>query len=197
MELDILSTPNITINKKRRYDLEEGSSGEAHLIFTITNILSKIEPGSLIFIDEPEIRLHPNWQIKYVNALKNILEEYMGCHIITETHSYFMISDINKDTSSLITIKNIKGNTEIKLYEEDTYGWSTENILYNVFEVPTNRNHYLVNEIDDILEFISQREIILAKNKMKKINNIKSKLLDSDPLKPILKSIENTVNRYE
>lgn len=37
------------------------SSGEKHMIFAFTGVLSSIESKSIVLIDEPEISLHPEW----------------------------------------------------------------------------------------------------------------------------------------
>ena len=58
---------NIAFYKKGRcIQFEDCSSGEKHMIFAFTGVLSSIEPKSVILIDEPEISLHPEWQIQYV-----------------------------------------------------------------------------------------------------------------------------------
>jgi len=70
MLLDVLSSPNIEIEKETTFGLEYASSGEYHFIFTMINILSNIEKNSLVLIDEPEMSLHPNWQVNYIGAIK-------------------------------------------------------------------------------------------------------------------------------
>lgn len=196
MSLDILSSPSIIVNKLgKKYSLVDGSSGEGNLIFTLVNILAKIKENSLVLIDEPEISLHPNWQIKYIHLLKELLKDYYNCHIIIATHSHFMVSDIDKKSSSLTILKNEGGKIVSYTNDGDTYGWSAENILYNVFGVPTNRNYYLANEIDDILNDLSTgKNNNQTKAKLKKIIHLKDSLLDSDPLKSIIGLIEERVN---
>lgn len=73
---------NIAFYKKGRcIQFEDCSSGEKHMIFAFTGVLSSIEPKSVILIDEPEISLHPEWQIQYVSLLKKIFKKYDGCHL--------------------------------------------------------------------------------------------------------------------
>ena len=196
MSLDILSSPSIIVNKLgQKYSLVDGSSGEGNLIFTLVNILAKIKENSLVLIDEPEISLHPNWQIKYIHLLKELLKDYYNCHIIIATHSHFMVSDIDKKSSSLTILKNEGGKIVSYTNDCDTYGWSAENILYNVFGVPTNRNYYLANEIDDILNDLSTgKNSSETRAKLNKIIHIKHSLLDSDPLKSIIGLIEERLN---
>ena len=80
---------NIAFYKKGRcIQFEDCSSGEKHMIFAFTGVLSSIEPKSVILIDEPEISLHPEWQIQYVSLLKKIFKKYDGCHFILASHSH-------------------------------------------------------------------------------------------------------------
>ncbi len=196
MSIDILASPSIIVSKLgKKYSLVDGSSGEGNLIFTLINILAKIRDNSLIFIDEPEISLHPNWQIKYIHLLKELLKDYYNCHIIIATHSHFMVSDIDRMSSSLTILKNEDKRISLYTNSLDTYGWSAENILYNVFGVPTNRNYYLSLEIDEILDCISKGQDLLEINsKIQKLSKVKNSLLDSDPLKSIISLIEDKVN---
>jgi len=203
MKLDILSYPRIKINKinrfggiNKRFDLEESSSGEYHFISAIIGILANIKPNSLILIDEPEISLHPNWQIKYVDFLKKVFSKYPSCHFIIATHSHFMVSDIKDSSSSMISLKrNPYGEIKPRTHDENTYGWTAEDILYNIFEVPTVRNFYLADKVGDILSLISKEEqnIDEIKKHVSELKNIHLELKDIDPLKQI---IEKLVERF-
>lgn len=196
--LDLISNPEIFLNKKGKYSLEKGSSGELHILFLITNILSNIESNSVILIDEPEISLHPNWQIKIITLLKKVLQPYCNkCHIIVATHSHFMVSDLNGSSSSLSVLENRNGIIESKEIVEETYGWSAENILLNVFGVPTNRNYYLAKELDNILRAITVGDIRSVRDKKDYLLNISQRLNDIDPLKEVIIKILDKVNNYE
>jgi len=68
-------------------DLRLASSGELGIVTGFLGLASVIENGSLVFIDEPEISLHPEWQTKYVDLLRSTFESFTGCHFILATHS--------------------------------------------------------------------------------------------------------------
>lgn len=100
---------NIAFYKNGRcIQFEDCSSGEKHMIFAFTGVLSSIEPKSIILIDEPEISLHPEWQIQYVSLLKKIFKKYDGCHFILASHSHYLVSDLESSTSSIISLKRVK-----------------------------------------------------------------------------------------
>ena len=56
--------------KETRYLFELGDGIQALIILMYQIFMA--EPDSFIFIDEPEISLHPNWQMKYMSFLKEI-----------------------------------------------------------------------------------------------------------------------------
>ncbi|ACA57416.1 hypothetical protein FDC45_11065 [Clostridium botulinum] len=201
IKLDIISNPNIKVQKQGYYDLERGSSGELHILFLLTNILSNLEENSLILIDEPEISLHPSWQIKIIGLIRNILEEVnKSCHIMIATHSHFTVSDLQPSNSSLHILKTDKytGNLICEEVTSNTYGWSAENILLNVFGVPSNRNYYLIQKIDKLLSDVSNGNIKSVINEKNELQSIASNLLDSDPLKVIIyKMIKRAEKDYK
>ncbi len=192
IKLDILSNPKVVINKRNYYDLENGSSGETHILFLMTNIITNIEKGSLILIDEPEISLHPSWQIRIIELIRYVMKESeKPCHVIIATHSHFIVSDIKPDNSSLHILKKdfSKNQLECENMCNDTYGWSAENILFNVFGVPTNRNYYLAKELDNLLTEVSMGNLEAVLSKKEELLNISERLLDADPLKVVIKKI--------
>ena len=54
--------------------LTDLSSGEQHQLVLLYELLFKVEPNSLILIDEPELSLHLAWQIKFLEDLQEITQ---------------------------------------------------------------------------------------------------------------------------
>ncbi|WP_231364164.1 AAA family ATPase, partial [Escherichia coli] len=69
-KLEFISNPDVEFYKKDNFSFEETSSGEKNIIFTILNLIASIKNNSLLLIDEPELSLHPTWQMKYINFIK-------------------------------------------------------------------------------------------------------------------------------
>lgn len=180
------------------YEVGSSSSGEKHYLFFILGILSKIKKNSLILIDEPEISLHPNWQQQFIGMLKDIFSEYNSCHFLIATHSHFMISDLNPSWSSVISLRNNNNQIESKFLHNSTYGWSTEDILYNIFNMTTTRNYFLAAQIDEVLLAISQKKPFTnLKPQIERLKMIEPTLKDVDPLKLIIKKIIEKADKYE
>ena len=164
------------------------------MIFAFSGILNAISENSLILIDEPEISLHPEWQIQYISLLKKVFEKYRGCHFILASHSHYLVSDLQGDTSSIVTLSkenNIWPKAELLNF--DTYAWSAENIIYNVFGLRTTRNYYFESDLRKLLSMIQAEDctdidinkIIELTEKMKKyIYN------EDDPLCAIVNQAE-------
>lgn len=162
-------------------------------------LLATIKPNSLVFIDEPEISLHPNWQMKYLSFLRELFSEpeFATSHIILATHSNFIISDLRGENSKIIGLKkDVKNNNVIVDLPKNlnTYGWSAEEILYSVFNVKTTRNFYLEIELRELLHKIAIKSD--DKKRMNDIlNNIKKiNFSDNDPINLIVKQAEKYLN---
>jgi len=194
-KLSILTLDEIKIIKKtNQISLEDTSSGEYHLILNFLGIFAKIQSKSLILIDEPEISLHPNWQMRYITFLKNVFSKFSDCHFIICTHSHFLVSDLEGSTSSIISLsRNVQtALIEAELLKKDTYAWSAEEVLLKVFKVPTTRNFYIADKLGEILELVSKsnRDDNLIKTKVEELValNIQN-LSNEDPLKPVVNKL--------
>lgn len=71
---------------------ESLSSGEQHVMMLLYELLFKVEPDSLILIDEPELSLHIVWQQKFVRDLQDIIN-LAGFDVLIATHSPQIIHD--------------------------------------------------------------------------------------------------------
>ncbi len=195
--LDLLSSMQILENAKVKFakassdfKFEYASSGEKQILYTLLTINTYIQANSLVLIDEPEISLHPNWQMKYIKLLEESFNKYNNCHFIIATHSHFLVSDLRKNISSVVAMKRIKKNIVAELYTSSTYGWSAEDILYNVFGVATTRNYYLANDVEKIVQAIIKKQLNdEVKEKVAELNRLLPHLKNTDPLKHIIEKI--------
>lgn len=66
------------------------SSGEQQVVYRAGYLLRhlNIKNGGVVFIDEPELSLHPEWQINYLQFLQNIFGE--NIQFIIATHSPYL-----------------------------------------------------------------------------------------------------------
>jgi len=199
-QLDLITYPSISLKKKgSEFDLEESSSGEYALLSSLIGLMASVKENSLVFIDEPEVSLHPNWQMQYMNYLKDMFQGYKSCHFIIATHSHFLVSDIKGVNSQVIGLKKEEGIKPIHFKNVDTFGWSAEDVLYNIFNVASTRNKFVASDIASILNELSQgdkNEVnILSKDKYETILALEAALKENDPLKKVVISILSKISQ--
>lgn len=68
------------------------SSGEQHELVLLYELLFKVEPNSLVLIDEPELSLHVGWQSQFLKDLQEITK-LADLDILIATHSPDIIQD--------------------------------------------------------------------------------------------------------
>ncbi|MCL6294912.1 AAA family ATPase [Jejuia spongiicola] len=195
--LGFLTPPEIKLDNGN-FHLQESSSGEYHFFSSMVGLLATVKPYSLIFIDEPEISLHPNWQIKYLEFLREVFSHsaYASCHFMIATHSHFLISDLKGKSSKILGLSKQQRKLNIFEFSENlnTYGWSAEDVLFRIFNLKTSRNHYFEMAVADLIDLLYSKS-----RDTKKINNILKNLKrldtsDSDPLNELIVEAEEYLN---
>jgi len=95
--------------------------------FGIISLLKKagvLEKRCVLIIDEPEVHLHPKWQIEYAKIITELVKE--GVIVLVTTHSPYMVqafsvfskeADIKSDF--YLSHKNDNGTAEIENVSED------------------------------------------------------------------------------
>ncbi|MBO2007151.1 ATP-binding protein [Serratia marcescens] len=68
------------VKEKSKISLFQTSSGQQCMILMMIGIVSSISDNSLVCIDEPEISLHPKWQLEFISILQRTFSDYRGCH---------------------------------------------------------------------------------------------------------------------
>lgn len=168
------------------------SSGEFALISIILSISAAVSnSNALILLDEPELSLHPNWQMSLIDNLNRALKG-LSCHLIIATHSHMIVSDLPLKRSSVIQLENDKnGELIANMISESTYGWSAEEVLLKVFRTATDRNRYFGERIGNLLEQMGNNSISPEKvaDELNELQEISQHLSDIDPMKMVLNTI--------
>lgn len=100
--------------------LDSLSSGEKQIVFRGCFLLKDAEAlrGAFVFIDEPEISLHPLWQIKIMDFYKSIFTDNTGeqsSQIFVATHSPFVIhNDTRKNDKVIVLARDADGKIFVK-----------------------------------------------------------------------------------
>lgn len=170
------------------------SAGYKSCIYIIMGIMKEIEYrfankpikigdfNGCILIDEIEEHLHPSWQAGLVNALKTIFPK---CQFIVTTHSPSILQSVEKNEIIPLYL-NEEHETcvkELKLGDYGLQGWSLEEILKDVMDMPSTTSDLYKETIrafdkamddEDVPEIKRNYEIL---NKMLHPNSTLRKLL--------------------
>lgn len=83
---------NSSLSDSKTLSATDLSSGEQHELVLLYELLFKVEPNSLVLIDEPELSLHVSWQVQFLKDLQEITK-LADLDILIATHSPDIIQD--------------------------------------------------------------------------------------------------------
>lgn len=173
----------------KEIDCNQVSSGEFNMLSILMSVvLSAGNQYLLVLLDEPEISQHPNWQMSIIDKLDEALSEY-ACHFLIASHCHFLVSNLPQDRSNVFDIEyNQSGDIEINALQSETYGWSAEQVLLDVFKVGTDRNRYLASVVGKLLEDIGENKTLTddLERRLRFLLKVQTNLSDVDPLKTII-----------
>ncbi|CAA6805559.1 MAG: Unknown protein [uncultured Sulfurovum sp.] len=147
------------------------STGEKHLqklIYTIIDYsFQSRDENILVFIDEIELYLHPQWQKNYINILVKSLEEFLEnmnkkIHFVLTTHSPFVISDLLKQNIVFLD-KDKKGNCKVVnglKEKKQTFGANIHTLLSNSFFMEDGLiGEFAKGKIDKAIKLLNQDKL--------------------------------------
>jgi predicted ATPase len=136
-----------------RVVLTDASSGELSLVVTLLGIASSIRDSSLILIDEPEISLHPQWQVEYLRRLAEAFADYRGCHFVVATHSPTLVSGSDPVRTTIVDLERLT----IAAADEPP-SRSVDEVLVREFGVTSEGNLYIRQLIVEALRLVADRQ---------------------------------------
>jgi ABC-type lipoprotein export system ATPase subunit len=89
----------------KKISLDSLSSGEQHELYLFSSLIFNDSPADILFIDEPEISLHIEWQTSFVNDLLKI-KKLEKTQIIIATHSPAILGDHFDRAFDLVEMNN-------------------------------------------------------------------------------------------
>lgn len=123
--------------------------------FGIIEILlknKKLNEDTILIIDEPEVHLHPTWQIKYAEILSLLVKE-LGVKVLLNSHSPYFIQavdvfskkyEVNKKFYSLIDSEDKKAKILVDKTENLSYIY---NELVEAYDILDEINNEIIGEI--------------------------------------------------
>lgn len=171
-------------------DLRSASSGTLSMVSALIALASVICNGSLVLIDEPELSLHPEWQVKYIDLLVKTFGRYHGCHFVVATHSPMVISELpaHADVVSLDQ-DGLPPTRELQ-------GQSADFLLAEAFGLPTNGNLYVKDRVVEALRLVANGKARSAQFKeiLAALQKFEGDLNDDDPAKTIIANLQDVAD---
>lgn len=116
------------------------SSGEKQIVYRGCFLLEDANAmnGAFVFIDEPEISLHPKWQMKVMDYYKGIFTDESGkqtSQIFAVTHSPFIIHNENRKNDKVIVLARDSNGKIVVKDKPAYYKCSSVEAVRDAFEI--------------------------------------------------------------
>ena len=116
------------------------SSGEKQIVYRGCFLLKDANAmnGAFVFIDEPEISLHPKWQMKVMDYYKGIFTDESGhqtSQIFAVTHSPFIIHNENRRNGKVIVLNRDSSGNIVVNDKPEYYKCSSVEVIQDAFEI--------------------------------------------------------------
>ncbi|MFH6998887.1 AAA family ATPase [Flavobacterium sp. FlaQc-57] len=137
----------------------------------------------IVFIDEIDLHLHPDWQAKIYEALKVILP---NAQVFTSTHSPHIIQVANPNEIIPLTLDETNGIQLNPIINQDygCQGWSVEEILTDVMGMTETRTSTYLDAISNFNTAIDNEDFEAASMQFTILDSM---LHPENTLKKILK----------
>ncbi|WP_188085722.1 AAA family ATPase [Vibrio cholerae] len=170
------------------------SSGEQCIFLLLLGVASSIEDNSLICIDEPELSLHPSWQLSFMEIIMDSFSDFKGCHFVISTHSPQILANVSGSNCEILNLET--GDlTKSKNYHHRSADYQ----LAMLFRSPGFKNEYLINETLDILNQLAKPQsespetLIELKRRAHLMSELKEFLSPDDPVSSLINTIESAL----
>ncbi|MFF1830495.1 AAA family ATPase [Paenarthrobacter sp. NPDC058040] len=166
-------------------NLKDASSGEVSIVTALLSLASVIKHGSLVLIDEPELSLHPEWQVRYVDLLLQTFSNYLGCHFVIATHSPLVVSElpsnaniVSLDDRALPPLSALSGQP-------------ADLLLAEAFGLPNSNNYYVREQLLLAAQLIAEGEVESAQfnEAFGRIRRLASEMDTDDPALVIVEGL--------
>lgn len=144
------------------------SSGQKAILFIFARINDAIQKinqenpkeNILILLDEADLKLHLEWQRKFVSDLIEFLNSYSNnkFYVLYATHSPMILSDITNDRVVFLKKKDEKYSEDKQDFTKSTFGANIYDIYADSFFVNNFMGEFAQNKIDEIIDLIESHK---------------------------------------
>ena len=171
---------------KNKVSIGDASSGQHCMLQIFIGIAASLKNNSLVCIDEPEISLHPEWQLNFINTLQQLFWNYKGCHFIIATHSPQIVSGL-KTRNGLVVNLEESADYLPEFYAERSADFQ----LAEIFGTPGYKNEFLIRESLNLLTKIANEKRFKDSDRssLETLKSLHPKLTKNDPVKILIDQI--------
>lgn len=122
--------------------IDEMSSGEKQIIYRGAFLLQnqKVLDNPVVFFDEPEISLHPDWQIKilrfYKDILTNPMTQELEAQLFVVTHSPFILHNTNPAEDKVVILERNQQGNIVQKQNAEFYNYTYPELIQAAFKLP-------------------------------------------------------------
>ncbi|BFG77843.1 hypothetical protein PTKU46_58760 [Paraburkholderia terrae] len=175
--------------KDEKLLFENLSSGQWQVFSSIMLVAFAVQDDALLLVDEPENSLHPAWQQMYLPSLSRAMASVHGVHTIVATHSPLVAASVHPDVGSVCAVKRTAaGHLHAGLLERTTFGWSSDDILQEVFGLASSRSVDFRRDLDDALKLIGKGDVSNKKLRaiLTRLNSATATLPEMDTIREVV-----------
>ena len=160
------------VNYKETFQkIKNFSSGQKIFLLTITKLILELTERTVVFIDEPELFLHPPMVKSYVRLISDIVSSVNGLGFII-THSPITLQEFPNSCVKQ-TYRDYNGDYLIKSVDFNTFGENINVINDQIFNIGLQQSGYY--NLIERLKFVENGKSELRK--LLKISGSEAKLL--------------------
>lgn len=169
-------------------DLKRASSGQLSMVTAILALAAVMQDDSLVLIDEPELSLHPEWQVKYISLLLETFSSYSGCHFVIATHSPLVVAEL-PENATLISLDDPEVPPAPELL-----GQSADVLLAEAFGLPERNNLHVRDLLVAALRAAADGQAPTAdfREQVRHLGKVTSGLPNEDGIRVVVRHLQDT-----
>ena len=126
--------------KGKKIPIDSLSSGEKQIIYRGAFLLKNLKSlnGCIVFIDEPEISMHPKWQQKILTYYKSMFRDTNGVQtsqMFVVTHSPFIIHNSSRQNDKVIVLSKNANDQIISMDKPEYYKCDSVELVEDAFNL--------------------------------------------------------------
>jgi len=157
------------------------------MLTVFLSVAAHLRDGSLVLIDEPETSLHPEWQTRYINLMREVFADFIGCHFVFSTHSPLIVADMPKGSN----IYSMDRRESVS--SDELAGQSPDFVMARAFDVVEPSNLYLRDVLAEALRLVGIRQIgsQAFADQLAELIRLSQTMEDGEQIKRIVKDLQD------